>query len=993
MKPDLPQFDPVAVLIIGGGGLGGGIHRSVDRALDTVAECDRRLIRSISLDSDSGSFDARTANQYQIGQITNTESGGYNDPSIVQAVVVRDNGRRSADSMLNRNFGARGDRVAGHKAFEDDFATREWAMINIARELKKLDAMSPSRIDVIIFGGVAGAIGSNLLLVGAELVEEAARRAGIKADHRVILRCASPNLVMADIRPQYLDENTVATLRDVNMIASGYQYTFLIHNVAPRVPDEIYFDEINYRSSLLHSNSGAEESQRAIPASIVEIVRTAIDLARADTGAILRANFINTIKPESENVFRIAQGQGVYVPARGYSDIYEARVVVSFLDIVIRKKPSGEAWITSSIATTFDQEVSTGVDGAKVLFQELHQSFLIAGSDPDGRLVPDGSWQHVVEILGADPDRTIFPIEEAIRLYWLLHTTIDRGTVARFAEDLSNHHEAALAEARETFGTMRQHVVAAVAGYLRALFDRVINGRGAYAEERNRTALFAAVVSLLELHLDRVLASWRAVFNAVATVPDDNGGLIDKRKLLTEQIDGELSQLSKSIACRWVPFVGWVGLRYVRGLAAERLDIDLLDIAIQYLDSMVADVRQQLRIAQEWAMSCSSILDGIEREAKRSLAAAETSLATTKSYGPAILVGEDRLRSVLAVIERQESERLMKETQWSLDDGRVVGRVSTVALEQAKRGIPTPTEKNYELASRAARVACRQAAAQVDVTSSIAEEFESPERLLDTLRRSVNPEAEVELDGIKSSAQPAKSIVVSIPRLVAADAVDYFDEFKRALRDEEKVIFTDAPEVRYISAIAGVPLQRIRLVCRAARAYVNSDRVLHVNEMLERARLVSRELHRVRGVTWMPPVSIAGLLEDPVTLRAIAIATTTGLLRGVEVKAKGAPVSVWATTGRKPSSANPPVTVTGMQLLRHLHRDPMRGDVSKAVERFDAQSAERRLDALTRAEETLMNEPPACLGDDKDLMRLIDIALMAEITRLQRTTSAERLGS
>ena len=95
---------------------------------------------------------------------------------------------------------------------------------------------------------------------------------------------------------------------------------------------------------------------------------------------------------------------------------------------------------------------------------------------------------------------------------------------------------------------------------------------------------------------------------------------------------------------------------------------------------------------------------------------------------------------------------------------------------------------------------------------------------------------------------------------------------------------------------------------------------------------------------------------------------------------------MWATPVRKPSAANPPVTVDGMDLLPHLDREPMRSDISKAVDRFDAQSADRRLEALTRAQEALMTRPPACLGGEKDLLRLIDIALMAEVTRLQRTS-------
>jgi hypothetical protein len=156
---------------------------------------------------------------------------------------------------------------------------------------------------------------------------------------------------------------------------------------------------------------------------------------------------------------------------------------------------------------------------------------------------------------------------------------------------------------------------------------------------------------------------------------------------------------------------------------------------------------------------------------------------------------------------------------------------------------------------------------------------------------------------------------------------------------------------------------------------------------------VSRELHRVRGITWIPPVSIATLLEDPATLRIVAIATSIGLLKGVELKSKNGPLSVWATTARKPSLSNPAVTVTGMDLLRHLRRDPLRSDLAKVVERFDTHPAERRLAMLTHAETYLMTETPSCLGDDKDLLRLIDIALMAEITRLQRTSSLEGLDS
>ena len=973
--------DPVATLNIAGGGLGKQIHLATALALETVSEDDRRFISSVSLDSDVGSSDSRTTNQYQLGQISNVESGGHDDPSVVQAIAVRDDMRRSSDSVLNRYFGARGDRVAGHKAFEDDFATREIGLVVIGRELKRLDAMNPQRIDVHIFGGIGGAIGSNLLIVGPELVDEAARRAGVKSPIRVTLHCLSPNLVMADLRPQYLDENAVATLRDVNTLASGFALTFLVHDRPARVPDEVLFHDVNYRSAHLHSNTGLQELQRVIPASIVEIVRTTLDLSRAASGATLRSNFINTIDPQSENVFRIVQGQGVFVPATAYVDVATPRTVLTFLNLIARRMTTGEPEVTLAIPTMFNQEISTAGNTSKVLFQEIHQSSLT-----DEHFVFDTSWQPVVEIVGVESDRTIYPIEAALPVHLALHITVDRKAVERFAEDLANHHESSLAEARETFGAGCKAVVAEFEEYCAKLFDKIINGRGTYSEERNRVALYRSFLNLLETHLDRLLAEWRSVFAEVSTVHDADGGRVDKRKLLTEQIDGELSQAARSLVCRWIPMVGWITLRNVRGLAAEQLDIDLLAIALEILETMAADLRARIRMAESWAGSVSSILEGIEREASRRLADAENALTVMRSYGPAMFVGEERLRDALEAVQRQESDGLLREVSWSLEKGRVTGTVATIVLEQARRGVSTPSEKNYELTSRMARAACVRAASQVDVTSCITEEFGTPDRLLDALRRSVNPEAEVELDGIRSSARPAKSIVVTIPSVVAVDAVEFIDEFKRSLRDEEKINVTDASEIRYISAIAGVPLQRLRFVGRAGRAYVTSDRVLHVSETLERIRIVSRELYRVRGIVWIPPVSIALLLDDPANLRRIAIATATGLLRGVEMKVKGVPVSVWATPVRKPSAANPPVTVVGLDLLPYLDREPMRSDVSKAVDRFDAQSADRRLDALTHAQEALIARPPACLGGEKDLLRLIDIALMAEVTRLQRTS-------
>jgi hypothetical protein len=308
MSSDLPIHDPVADLIIGGGGSGNFIHRCVEPAIDTMSESARRFVLSISLDCDEGPPGVKSPNQYQIGQIGNTESGGHDDMSVVQAVVLRDDGRRDAHATLSRTFGARGDRPTGHRAFADDLSTRERSVSVIASGLTALDAMRPLRINVHLFGGVGGAIGSNFVVVGRELVDEAARRAGIKANIRIIIHCLSPSLSMPNARPGYLDENAVATLREVNVIACGYPLTFLLHEVVPRVPDEIYFHEVKQRSASLHSNSGAEEAQRAIPASFIEIVRTSIDLSRADTGAILRSNFINTIDTGSENIFRIAQG-------------------------------------------------------------------------------------------------------------------------------------------------------------------------------------------------------------------------------------------------------------------------------------------------------------------------------------------------------------------------------------------------------------------------------------------------------------------------------------------------------------------------------------------------------------------------------------------------------------------------------------------------------------------------------------------------------------
>ena len=979
----IERLDPIATVIIGGGGLGTAINRATPLALETIPEADHRFIDWLSVDTDEGSADPRMANQHLLGQISNVESGGHEDPSVVQAIAVRNDARRSPDSVLNRTFGAGGDRLVGHHGFAEDFATKEIALLAIARVLKGADSLNPRRIDVHIFGGIGGAVGSNLLVIGPELVDEAARRAGVKSPIRISIHCLSPNLTMADVRRKYLDENAVATMRDVNALASGFALTFLVHDRPARVADQLLFHEVNYRSAHLHANTGSEELQRAIPASLVEIVRTTLDLSRAESGATLRSNFINTIDPTSENLFGIVQSQGIYVPAGAYARVYTPKTVLGFINLVGRRSAKGEPEVTSSIGTVFNQEISTGGNFSKILLQEIHQTFLTKESG--ARLVDDASWQRVVEMVGMNPDRTVYPIEEAIRIHPLAHLTVDRRTVERFAEDLANHLEASLAEARETFGAACNDVLAEFSEKIAALFAKMVNGRGSYSEERNRNALFRAVLGLIEKQLDRLLADWRATFAAISTVHDANGALVDKRKLLTEQIDGELSQIARSLVCRWILLVGWFGLRNVRRHAAEKLDIDLLAIALEIFEDLAAGLRERIRVAESWASSVEAILEGVEREANRRLADAENSLAATRSYGPAILVGEERLRESLALVQRQESERLVREVSWSLENGRVVGAVATIALEHAKRGISTPSEKNYELTGRAARAACEQAAARIDVTSCIAEEFESPERLLDTLRRSVNPEAEVELDGIRSSARPAKSIVITIPKAVDTDAVDFFDEFKHCLRDEEKVIVADTSEVRYISALANIPLQRLRFVSRAGRAYVTSDRVLHVNEMLERIRIVSREMYHVHGVVWIPPISIATLLEDAPHVRRIAIASATGLLRGVEMKTKGVPISVWATPTRKPSSANPPVTVIGMDLLRHLDREPMRTDIAKAVERFDAQSTDRRLDALSRAQESLMTQPPPCLGDEKDLLRLIDIVLVAEVTRLRRT--------
>lgn len=991
MSTEPPTIDPIAVLLVFAGGLAGGMHRVVDRVLASMTEAERRFVRSLVLDADRGSFSDAIQNQYQIGQIANVQSGGPDDLSLIQAVVRRDDGRRSADSLLSRMNGARGDRVIGHKVFADDLATCETALLALGRELKHLDAMRPSEIHVRVCGSLAGAIGSNFVVLGGELVHEAAKRAGIKAGIRVIVHCLSPNLVMSDIRPQYLDENTVATLRDVSAVASGHPITFLFHDVDPKPADEVLLEDIRYRSSALHSNTGSEEAQRAIPASLEGILGTAIHMSCSPAGAIIRSNFVNSANADSEHVFQIIQGEGVMVPRRDYADNYTARTVADFTDRVARTTPSGEPVISSRISDVFNREVAAGIDGAKALFQEVHQSYLVAGSDPDARLVTDGSWQRVVEILGAKADRTVFPIEEAIPLLWQSYLTIDRRDVAQFAEDLANHHEGSLADAQDTFGSARRSVIAAVSDYQKGLFQRVMNGSGEFANECNRAALLATLLSTFEAHLDRVLASWREAFGAISTVPDGNGGLIDKRKLLTEQIDGELAQLSQSLIARIVPLTGWGTLRYVRRLAAERLDIEFLDIAIKLLEEMATAIRKELRLAGGWSSSASSILAGIAGTASLRRADAEASLAAAKSYGSAILVGEERLKAALAVILRNESDRLIQDSEWTIVEGRAVGRVKTIELEPTRRGASTPDEKNYELSSRNAFAACLQAADQIDVTSCVAEEFDTPERLLDTLRRSVDPDAEVELEGLKSNAQPARSTVLALPREVAFDAVPFFDELKRAVREEEKCIVTDTRSLRYTKALAHVPLQRLRLVGRAGRAYVTSDRVLHVNDMMERSRRVSRELHRARGITWIPPIAVATLLDDPASLRKVVIAMATGLVKGAEIKTKNGPASVWATTARKPSTSNPSVSVTGFDLVAQLGRDPLRGDIDKVVDRFDSLPVPRRLEALTRAHAALLTDPPACVGDEKDLLRLIDIVLMAEVTRLQRTAAYEKV--
>lgn len=115
MNPDLPMYSPVADLLLCGGGSGNSINVCVGPATDTMSESERRFVISMSLDCDEGPPGAAAPNQHLIGQISNTESGGHEDMSIVQAVVLRDDGRRHADAAISRTFGARGDRGTGRQ--------------------------------------------------------------------------------------------------------------------------------------------------------------------------------------------------------------------------------------------------------------------------------------------------------------------------------------------------------------------------------------------------------------------------------------------------------------------------------------------------------------------------------------------------------------------------------------------------------------------------------------------------------------------------------------------------------------------------------------------------------------------------------------------------------------------------------------------------------------------------------------------------------------
>src|SRR5438128_1968794 len=111
---DVLSSEPVASLHVAAGGSGKKYLRELNRQRKRLDPHKRRYLSTLLADFDAAELDdTEVGDRFQIGAVHSIDSGGYRDPAIVGGLVPRIASRQVASSVLNRHFGARGERMDG----------------------------------------------------------------------------------------------------------------------------------------------------------------------------------------------------------------------------------------------------------------------------------------------------------------------------------------------------------------------------------------------------------------------------------------------------------------------------------------------------------------------------------------------------------------------------------------------------------------------------------------------------------------------------------------------------------------------------------------------------------------------------------------------------------------------------------------------------------------------------------------------------------------
>lgn len=969
----------VVSVYLAAGGFGTMLHEGIERAKKNMAPEDARFHLSTSFDLDAASSDHVNGDFHQIGTIEDPDSGGAQDPGLLGGLKRT---RQVAVQLMDRSRGGGANRLVAHKGFVDDFHSERQVVSQIERILREAVALNPTEIIVYACANTAGSAGAAFLRVACALLKEARIQGDVTIPIIIQAAMLPPGMVPPGADTKTLQAHSAATMIEVVAQTAG---------LLPETPDFDFGGITPYAAAILlpevrrpasdHTHTSKQEARRALEASIRSQTGTLMMLNRTTAGRLIESRAINHA-PSREGEPRILASRGLIVPRSPLVAMGTSTVVNNVLNNIILFDADGYP----IVRTPKSSAIQTLTTNADPIAQELFLALRILALEGRPQPIADPDWRHAARIFGFDVNQAaIFPIIE-IPVSGRLRRGSVPERVLSFREEVGDVSKIVLDTLRRGLLQARTPLKEKFVQRLEAVSLDVFNRAGIFMSETNRPALLIDTDDFLVELLNTLKSRWAKAFRAATVVPDGFGGYTDRRKELADQYEKTLLRISQGFIYRVVPFLATAGLKHARELAAEKLDLDCLDAAVHSLSETTNLLVDEVMTIRRSVTAMAATLEAIRTKCGEASAEAKQVLFDDQEYGSNDFVGVEAVHAAMAPVIESESITLEKNITFGREGNTFIGFVSGTSFEK-QSGSQAPEARNFSLVSASPRVALTLAAETISITSQVAKEFGSPEKLLNRLRLA-RPENEVARSTIMSGRQPLSLGILVVPAKTAADATVFFRDMPLALQTGEEIVFREGfDEVQYVAAILGVKTTAIRSFRRWVPAYIKSGNPVHIDAPFELARRLSQALYLAEGELWVPRPEVSLLLADAPFIRQYALALGAGLLKAKEVSTAKGPMTVFSLNGGKPGISAPDAGLMGLELIEAFRKPVLRASLAEASSGFDRREAAKRLKVLSAGITKLPPVSEAAIGTDPDLRRLVRLMLLGEKARLERLLS------